>query len=101
MSLEARVGIVTHYYNHIGVAVITLEQTLRLGDKIYFLGSHTDFGQELDSIQIEHHRVVEGYAGEEVAVKVWHRVRPGDVMYRVSELDEAEESFKDSTFQEG
>ncbi len=89
MTLGEQIGVVTHYYNHIHVAVIHLERDLALGDLVYFSGAHTDFGQEVHSMQIDHRLVTHVAAGREVAVQVRRRVRQGDAVYRVEALDEA------------
>ncbi len=97
MTMGDRIGTVTHYFNHLNVAVLTLEQDLRLGDLVQFLGASTDFGQEVTSMQIDHQPVSEVAAGQEVAVRVRRRVRRGDFVYRVTEIteDETAEWFGD------
>jgi hypothetical protein len=92
MSIGERIGVVTHYFNHIRVAVLSLEQDLRLGDRVHFLGAHTDFDQEITSMQIEHSPVGEAGAGQEVAVLAHQRVHRGDSVYRLSEEDEVGET---------
>ena len=82
MSNDERIGEIVHYYNKISVAVVKLIRPLHLGDKIHFLGAHTDFLQEISSMQIEHTAVEEAKAGEEVALKVDRRVRRGDSVFR-------------------
>ena len=76
-----RVGKVTHYYNRIGVAVLNLEQELKMGHKILFLGSITDFSQVVNSMEIEHQSIQVATPGMEVALKVAERVRKGDEIY--------------------
>lgn len=97
MTTGDRIGEVTHYFNHINVAVLKVEKDLRLGDLVQFLGAHTDFGQEIASMQIEHQPVSQVTAGQEVAIRVRRRVRRGDAVYRVAEIaeDESEEWFGD------
>lgn len=85
MTEGERIGEVTHYFNKIKVAVIQLEQPLRKGDRLHFLGAHTDFPQTIDSIQVEHVDVEEVDPGEEAAVKVSKRVRRGDSVFRLIE----------------
>ncbi len=70
-----RIGEVTHFFSKISVAVITLTDTLRVGDTVHFLGRSTDFRQEVKSLQIEHEQVEEAGSGQEVAMKVERRVR--------------------------
>lgn len=95
MNSENLVGEVIHFYNKIFVAVVRLKKPLCLGDLIWFYGAHTDFGQEVDSIQIGHKPVREGLIGEEIAIHVHHRVRTGDTVYLVSELPEGSEGYED------
>ena len=85
MSNDERIGEIVHYYHKISVAVIKLNRSLHVGDKIHFLGAHTDFLQEIRSMQIEHEVVEEAKAGDEVAVKVDRRVRRGDTSFHPAE----------------
>ncbi|MGB2896103.1 MAG: hypothetical protein WBB65_08065 [Anaerolineales bacterium] len=85
LSNDERIGEIVHYYHKISVAVIKLTNPLQAGEKIHFLGAHTDFLQEVRSMQIEHEVVVEAKAGDEVAVKVDQRVRRGDTAFRLAE----------------
>jgi putative protease len=85
MTNGERIGEVVHYYNKISVAVLKLSQDLTVGDSLHFLGRHTDFQQEITSMQIEHKPVTEVKAGEEVAIKVKQRVRRGDAIFRLTE----------------
>ncbi len=85
MSDGERIGEVIHFYNKISVAVVRLHRPLKLGDTVHFLGRHTDFPQEITSMQIEHQPVQTAEAGMEVAVKVDQRVRRGDSVFRLIE----------------
>lgn len=78
-----RVGTVTHFFDHLNVAVLQLSQTIRIGDTLHFLGHATDFKQDVSSLQIEHNPVNEGKPGEDVALKVTQRVRPNDAVFKV------------------
>jgi len=78
-----RVGAVTHYFDHISVAVLSLTDTIRIGDSLHFLGHGTDFKQELASMQIEHKPVDTAKPGEDVAVKVTQRVHPNDSVFKI------------------
>jgi putative protease len=85
MTNGERIGEVTHYYNKINVAVLKLSQGLKVGDSVHFLGRHTDFQQQITSMQIEHKPLTEVKAGDEVAIKVKQRVRRGDTVFRITE----------------
>jgi len=81
--MERQIGQVTHYYNHIGVAVLNLDQGLKVGDMIRVRGRHTDFTQTVESMEIEHQKVELAGPGADVALKVAQRVRDGDTVYSV------------------
>ncbi len=80
---EAKVGEVTHYFSRISVAVLDLSESLRVGDSISIVGDITDLQQAVTSMQVNYENVEEGQPGQEVAVKVASRVRPGDEVFRV------------------
>ncbi len=83
--MEQRIGRVTHYYDRIGVAVLELEDGLRVGDTIHITGRQTDFVQQVASMEIEHQKMQAVGAGADVALKVDEPVREGDVIFRVSD----------------
>jgi hypothetical protein len=78
-----RVGTVTHYFDHLTVAVLVLTEAVRIGDTLHFLGHSTDFKQEVTSLQIEHKAVDEAKPGADVAVKVTQRVHPNDSVFKI------------------
>lgn len=81
---EERVGVVTHYYTHLGVAVVRLESgSLRVGDTIHIRGHTSDFRQRVESMQIEHQPVTEVRAGQEFGLKVVDHAREHDVVFKV------------------
>ena len=82
-ALGQEVGKVTHYYTKLGVGVVGLTGTLKVGDKIRIKGATTDFEQIVESMQIEKDRIKEGKAGQSVGLKVKEHVRASDVVYRV------------------
>jgi len=82
---EERVGVVTHYFNHLSVAVVRLESgSLRVGDTIHIWGHTSDFRQRVGSLQIEHQSVPEVTAGQEFGLKVTEHAREHDVVYKVA-----------------
>lgn len=80
---EKEIGVVTHYFGKIGVGIIQLKDTLKVGDVIHIKGAHDDFTQTVESIQIEHQNVNEAKAGDMVGVKVVQRVHPHDKVFKV------------------
>ena len=83
--MEIEVGRITHYYNHLNVAVLLLAGDLKAGDMIHILGHVTDFTQRVGSMEVEHHTVAWVKPGEDVAIKVTEPVREHDTVYRVVE----------------
>jgi len=83
--MEVQVGKVTHFYNHINVAVLDLTGELRVGDIIHILGHITDFEQRVASLEIEHKKVQSVSAGMDVALQVEELVRNGDCIFKVVE----------------
>lgn len=76
-------GVVTHYFNHIAVAVIQLEAELYLEDWVLFEGPHTSFEQQVTSMQINYTPIEQALPGDEVAVKVEQPVHEGDRLYLI------------------
>lgn len=77
------VGKVTHYFTKIGVAVIKLTDTLKIGDEISIEGHTTNFRQKVESMQINKVPVREAKAGDEIGLKVVERARPNDNVYKI------------------
>lgn len=86
--MDVPVGKVTHFFNHIGVAVLDLTESIKLGDTICILGRITDFEQPVGSLEINHHKVIAAGPGMEVALKVIDTVREGDLVFKVVEAEE-------------
>jgi len=83
--MRERIGIVTHYYSRLRVAVLELSGELKVGDSIHILGYTTDFEQVVGSMEIEHEKVQSVGPWDEVALKVARVVRRGDKLYRIVE----------------
>lgn len=83
--MEKRIGVVSHYYDHIGVAVLVLEEGLATGDTLHICGHQTDFVQRVESMEIDHIHVDAAGPDANVALKVDEPVRRGDVLYLVPE----------------
>ena len=82
---ENPVGIVTHYFSHLSVAVVRLDAgSLQVGDAIRILGHTTDFRQRVDSLQVDHEAVSEVGRRQEFGLKVKEHAREHDVVYKVA-----------------
>jgi hypothetical protein len=82
---EERVGVVTHYFSQISVAIVRLESgSLRLGETIHITGHTSDFRQRIESLQLEHQPVSEVNVGQEFGLKVTAHARENDVVYKMT-----------------
>jgi putative protease len=82
-SLE-KVGEITHYFTRIGVAVLDLTGSIKVGDRIAIKGMTTNFEMTVASMQIEGKNIQEAGAGDDIGMKVDDRVRQGDIVYKLS-----------------
>lgn len=83
-KIEKPIGKITHYFSNIGVAVIDLASTLKVGDTIRIVGGEeTDFEQEVKSIQIDHKEVKSAKKGDSMGMKVDEKVHEGYKVFKV------------------
>jgi len=80
-----QIGQISHYFDHIHVAALTLTEPLRVGDTIHILGHSTDFQQKVTSLEIEHHAVEEARPGDDVGMKVIQKVHPHDKIFKLTD----------------
>ncbi len=79
-----KVGRVTHYYDKIGVAIVELDNTLSVGEKVRFVRGGEDlFDQVVDSIQIEHQKVESSGRGQIVGLKTIEPVREDAEIFKL------------------
>ena len=79
---EKPIGVVTHFYNHIKVAVIKFKVPFKAGGEVRIKGATTDFKQKMASIQFDHKPVAVAKKGQSVGAKVSKRVREGDELFK-------------------
>jgi len=84
--METKIGHITHFYDRISVAVLSLSDRLNVGDRVYITGHSTDFEQDVTSMEIEHQKVASVGPGDEVALKVIEPAKKGDSIYKVTEV---------------
>lgn len=75
------IGVVTHYYGEISVAVIKFNKNFKGGEKVHFKGATTDFKDKIKSMQYDHKPVSVAKKGKQVGAKVGDKVRQGDYVY--------------------
>ena len=78
-----KIGVVTHFYDKLGVGIIKLESDLKIGDRIKLQGNKTDFEQDVTQMQFDHKDIEEAKSGQEVGIKLDEKVRDGDEVYQV------------------
>jgi selenocysteine-specific translation elongation factor len=81
---EKEVGKVNDFFARPVVAGIELSGTLKVGDTIHIKGHTTDVEMVVTSMQIDNVNVDEAKKGKSVGIKVPERVRPGDIVYKVT-----------------
>jgi len=77
------IGEVTHYFGKIGVAVIKLSDSLKVGDTIKIVGGEREFTQQVDSMEIEHQKIQEAKSGDSIGLKVDQKVKEGYKVYKL------------------
>ena len=77
------IGRISHYFGHIGVAVIDLKDKLKEGDTIRIVGGETEFTQTAQSMEVEHEKIKEAKKGDSVGLKVDQKVREDYKVYKV------------------
>lgn len=80
---KKKVGVISHFYNKINVAIIELEDTLNQGDMIEIAGPTTHMQQAVDSMQIEHKNVASAKKGQSIGLLVSDKVKEKDVVYKL------------------
>jgi translation elongation factor EF-1alpha len=81
---EQEIGVVTHYFGHIGVAAIRLTAgEVTVGDMIHVKGHTADFTSKIDGMQIEHAAVQTGRPGDVIGVKVQGHAHEHDKVFKV------------------
>lgn len=76
------IGVVTHFYNEISVAIVRFKEKVPLGTVLYFKGATTDFKHPVKSMQYDHKPIAIAPKGKQIGIKVPQRVREGDNVHR-------------------
>lgn len=82
---EKEIGVISHYFGKLSVGIIDLSDVLKVGDSIRIKGTHDDFTQKIETMQIEHANVNEAKKGDSVGIKVGQPVHEHDKVYRIIE----------------
>lgn len=83
-AMEKDIGKVVHFYDKLGVAIIELSASLKVGDTIKVKRGDAEFEQQIASMQVEHETVESGKKGDSVGVKVDQPTKEGAVVLKVT-----------------
>jgi hypothetical protein len=78
---ETLIGVVDDFFGHIGVITMTLQESLKVGQRIHVRGNTTDIVQTVSSMQIEHQPVSVAKTGDGIGIKSTGKARRGDYVY--------------------
>ena len=79
------VGKIIHFYPKIDVAVVELEDTLNVGDKISIEKGEEIFEQVVESMQIEHENIQQAEAGQAIGLRVTEKAKEGSQVFKLIE----------------
>ncbi|MCK9419347.1 MAG: hypothetical protein M0R70_08220 [Nitrospirae bacterium] len=81
---DEAIGTVTHYYSHLGVAIVQINNgALKTGDSIHIQGHSTDFTQPVESMEFEHQHIDRAAIGQIIGLRVKDHVRVHDIVYLI------------------
>ncbi len=84
LAPEEKIGTVTRYYPHLGVAVIKLMRGhVRVGDTLHLKGPKADVRQKIESMECENRFLKRAVHGQAFAVRIKGNVRAHDDVYKV------------------
>ena len=82
---DEAIGTVTHYYSHLGVAIVQINNgALKTGDSIHIQGHSTDFTQPVESMELEHQHIDRAAIGQIIGLRVNDHVRVHDIVYLIT-----------------
>lgn len=82
---EEKIGIVTHYWNHLHVAGVKMtDGELKIGDTIRIKGHTSDFTQQVESMRIEEETIEAARAGDDIGLAVIEHAREHDEVFKVT-----------------
>ena len=75
-----KVGNVARFRWRFMEALVHLDMSLRVGDRVQIVGPETDFRQVITQIRVDHEKVKRGKPAQKVWIPVEEHVRPGDAV---------------------
>lgn len=84
-AMSKKVGMVTHYFDRISVAVLKISSPIKIGDSIRFVARQGEFVQMVVSMQIDRKDILKAPKGSEIGLKTLRPVEKGDEAFMVVE----------------
>lgn len=81
VKIAKPIGVVTHFYGGIKVAIVKFKKPMKRGATIKIKGATTDFEQKITSMQYDHADIAVAKKGQEIGMKVSKKVREGDGIF--------------------
>lgn len=81
--MEKEIGVITHWFDKINVAVIKLNGSVKKGDKIKISKGDIEFEETIDSMQIDHKDVNSAKKGDDVAIKLSEKTKEGAIVFLI------------------
>lgn len=78
-----QIGVVSNYFDHVGVVAIKLNGNLKVGDKIKIVGGDVDFEEIIESMQIHNKSIDKAKKGDDVGIKIDGKARKGYKVFLV------------------
>lgn len=78
---QKEIGKVNHWYDKAQVAVVKLNGSIKVGDKIKIKKGDSEFEEIVSSMQVNHVTVGSGKKGDEVAIQLSQKTKEGAVIY--------------------
>ena len=88
LATEVQVGVVTHYWSHLGVAGVHLDSPLNVGDHVHIVGHTSNFEQDVRSIEIDHSHVFHAHPGNDIGLAVIDHTREHDKVMKTVPIGE-------------
>jgi len=84
MADKKQIGKISHFFDKASVAVLDLEGTLKVGDKILIeMGDGSNFEMDVNSMQIEHEQIKAAKKGQSVGLKTPEPVKGHAKVYKL------------------
>jgi putative protease len=83
MAEEKPIGKVTHFFSNIGVAIIELDGSLKVGDRIKMVVGDSEIEKDVDSMEVDHKKIQEAKKGDVVGIKIGEKIREGIAVYKI------------------